>query len=216
MSGGVRAIRARFRLGSGLAANEGRRQGRSLSLQRLENLDVHGATCRWIFCLVRTAKTEKRQDGISFLLIEMDTPGVKVAPLVTLDGPAKTSRKSTRYFLKSESAEENLIGEENKGWTYAKYLLEFERGNPYSAGLSRHCRRCASLQIRSPQMARHWPMIRISSAKPMTLSVRLWQWKQPSCGFSPRSAPVRILARAHLASQNARHGNPAGCVRARC
>ena len=54
----------------------------------------------WIFCLVRTAKTEKRQDGISFLLIEMDSPGVKVAPLVTLDGPAKTSRKSIRYFLK--------------------------------------------------------------------------------------------------------------------
>ena len=43
----------------------------------------------WIFCLVRTAKTEKRQEGISFLLIEMDSPGVKVAPLVTLDGPAK-------------------------------------------------------------------------------------------------------------------------------
>ena len=92
----------------------------------------------WIFCLVRTAKTEKRQDGISFLLIEMDTPGVKVAPLVTLDGPAENQQEINQVFFEDVKVpKENLIGEENKGWTYAKYLLEFERGNPYSAGLSR-------------------------------------------------------------------------------
>ena len=92
----------------------------------------------WIFCLVRTAKTEKRQDGISFLLIEMDTPGVKVAPLVTLDGPAENQQEINQVFFEDVKVpKENLIGEENKGWTYAKYLLEFERGNPYSAGLNR-------------------------------------------------------------------------------
>ena len=92
----------------------------------------------WIFCLVRTAKTEKRQDGISFLLIEMDTPGVKLAPLVTLDGPAENQQEINQVFFEDVKVpKENLIGEENKGWTYAKYLLEFERGNPYSAGLNR-------------------------------------------------------------------------------
>jgi alkylation response protein AidB-like acyl-CoA dehydrogenase len=92
----------------------------------------------WIFCLVRTAKTEKRQDGISFLLIEMDTPGVKVEPLITLDGPAKDQQEINQvFFTDVKVPKENLIGEENKGWTYAKYLLEFERGNPYSAGLKR-------------------------------------------------------------------------------
>ena len=53
----------------------------------------------WIFCLVRTAKTEKRQEGISFLLIEMDTPGVKVAPLVTLDGPAENQQEINQVFF---------------------------------------------------------------------------------------------------------------------
>ena len=171
----------------------------------------------WIFCLVRTAKTEKRQDGISFLLIEMDTPGVKVAPLVTLDGPAENQQEINQVFFEDVKVpKENLIGEENKGWTYAKYLLEFERGNPYSAGLSRALSKVRELANSVATDGETLADDPISSAKPMTLSVRLWQWKQPSCGFSPRSAPVRILARLILASQNARHGNPAGCVRARC
>jgi alkylation response protein AidB-like acyl-CoA dehydrogenase len=92
----------------------------------------------WIFCLVRTAKMEKRQDGISFLLIDMKTPGVRVAPLITLDGPVDGKQEINQVFFEDVKVpKENLIGEENKGWTYAKYLLEFERGNPYSAGLAR-------------------------------------------------------------------------------
>ncbi len=92
----------------------------------------------WIFCLVRTAKTEKRQNGISFLLIDIKTSGVKVAPLATLDGPAEGQQEVNQVFFDDVKVpKENLIGEENKGWTYAKYLLEFERGNPYSAGLAR-------------------------------------------------------------------------------
>ncbi len=92
----------------------------------------------WIFCLVRTAKTEKRQDGISFLLIDMHTPGVKVAPLFTLDGPVDGQQEVNEVFFEDVKVpKENLIGEENKGWTCAKYLLQFERGNPYSAGLGR-------------------------------------------------------------------------------
>jgi alkylation response protein AidB-like acyl-CoA dehydrogenase len=68
----------------------------------------------------------------------MDTPGVKVEPLITLDGPADGQQEINQvFFTDVKVPKENLIGEENKGWTYAKYLLEFERGNPYSAGLKR-------------------------------------------------------------------------------
>ncbi len=92
----------------------------------------------WIFCLVRTSREGKPQEGISFLLIDMKTPGVKVEPLVLLDGtPAPHQEVNQVFFTDVKVPIENRVGEENKGWTYAKYLLEFERGNPYSAGLYR-------------------------------------------------------------------------------
>ena len=100
----------------------------------------------WIFCLVRTAKTEKPQQGISFLLIHMDTPGIRVAPLYTLDGPAEGAQEIKQVFFEDVKVpKENVIGEENKGWTYAKYLLEFERGNPYSADLKRSLKKALNL-----------------------------------------------------------------------
>ena len=68
----------------------------------------------------------------------MKTPGVKVAPLYTLDGPAEGAQEINQVFFEDVKVpKENLVGEENKGWTCAKYLLEFERGNPYSGGLLR-------------------------------------------------------------------------------
>jgi alkylation response protein AidB-like acyl-CoA dehydrogenase len=89
-----------------------------------------------IFCLVRTAKMEKRQDGISFLLIEMDTPGISVEPIITSDDPEiGTQEVNQVFFTDVKVPKENRVGEENKGWTYAKYLLEFERGNAYSQRL---------------------------------------------------------------------------------
>ena len=91
-----------------------------------------------IFCLVRTAKMEKRQDGISFLLIDMKSPGVTVEPLRTLDcSPSGMQEVNQVFFDNVKVPKENLVGEENKGWTYAKYLLEFERGNAYSPRLRR-------------------------------------------------------------------------------
>ena len=79
----------------------------------------------WIFCLVRTdAKTEKRQDGISFLLVDMKTPGITVRPIVLLD----QSREVNEVFFDDVRVPaENLVHEENKGWTVAKYLLGYER-----------------------------------------------------------------------------------------
>ncbi len=90
----------------------------------------------WIFCLVRTSNEGKRQEGISFVLVPMDSPGVKVEPIVCLDGsPAPHQEVNQVFFDDVKIPIENRIGEENKGWTYAKYLLEFERGNAYSPGL---------------------------------------------------------------------------------
>jgi len=79
----------------------------------------------WIFCLVRTdPKTEKRQDGISFLLVDMKTPGITVRPIVLLD----QSREVNEVFFDDVRVPaENLVHEENKGWTVAKYLLGYER-----------------------------------------------------------------------------------------
>ena len=80
----------------------------------------------WIFCLVRTSNEGKPQTGISFLLIDMKSPGVTVRPIKLLDGECEVNEV---FFDNVEVPAENLIGEENKGWTYAKHLLSHERTN---------------------------------------------------------------------------------------
>src|SRR5207244_4415329 len=78
----------------------------------------------WIFCLVRTDPNGKPQEGISFLLIDMRTPGVTVRPIITIDG----THEVNDVFLENVTVPiENRVGEENKGWTYAKFLLGNER-----------------------------------------------------------------------------------------
>ena len=79
----------------------------------------------WIFCLVRTDPTvEKRQEGISFLLIDMKTPGISVRPLILMDGEHEVNEV---FFDDVKVPVENLVHEEGKGWTAAKYLLGHER-----------------------------------------------------------------------------------------
>jgi alkylation response protein AidB-like acyl-CoA dehydrogenase len=80
----------------------------------------------WIFCLVRTGTEGKPQTGISFLLVDMKSPGVTVKPIRLLDGEPEVNEV---FFDNVEVPAENLVGEENKGWTYAKYLLAHERTN---------------------------------------------------------------------------------------
>ncbi|SHE82086.1 Acyl-CoA dehydrogenase [Ruegeria intermedia] len=87
----------------------------------------------WIFCLVRTDPEAKAQEGISFLLIDMNTPGIEVRPIVLLDG---TPEVNEVFFDDVRVPVENLVGEENKGWTYAKYLLTHERTNIAGVGFS--------------------------------------------------------------------------------
>ena len=80
----------------------------------------------WMFNLVRTSTEGKPQTGISFLLIDMKSPGVSVRPIKLLDGDSEVNDV---FFDNVEVPAENLIGEENKGWTYAKLLLSHERTN---------------------------------------------------------------------------------------
>ena len=89
----------------------------------------------WIFCLVRTdSGTSKRQEGISFLLFDMRTPGITVRPLMLMDGAHEVNEV---FFDDVKVPAENLVYEEGKGWTVAKYLLGYERMNTGRIGESK-------------------------------------------------------------------------------
>ena len=105
----------------------------------------------WIFCLVRTSAEERRQLGISFLLIDMQSPGVTVRPIITLDQPVEGFQEiNTVYFEDVEVPKANRVGEQGRGWTCAKYLLEFERGNAYSPALKQSLARLGALATAEP------------------------------------------------------------------
>jgi pimeloyl-CoA dehydrogenase large subunit len=88
----------------------------------------------WIFNLVRTDPAAKKQEGISFLLIDMKTPGIKVRPIQTIDGGHEVNEV---FFDDVVVPAENLVGEENKGWDYAKFLLGNERTGIARVGISK-------------------------------------------------------------------------------
>jgi alkylation response protein AidB-like acyl-CoA dehydrogenase len=88
----------------------------------------------WIFCLVRTDAGEKRQDGISFLLMDMKAPGITVRPLILMDGAHEVNEV---FFDDVKVPVENLVFQEGKGWTVAKYLLGHERMNTGRIGESK-------------------------------------------------------------------------------
>ncbi len=98
---------------------------------------THAQWADMIFCLVRTSKEGKHQEGISFIIFPMTLPGITVSALPTLDGPAEGMQEINQVFFENVRVpiKDCLIGEENKGWTYAKYLLQFERGNAYAPRL---------------------------------------------------------------------------------
>ena len=88
----------------------------------------------WIFCLARTDMGAKKQLGISFLLIDMKTPGVTVRPIQTIDGGMEVNEV---WFDDVRVPVENLVGEENRGWDYAKFLLGNERTGIARVGVSK-------------------------------------------------------------------------------
>jgi alkylation response protein AidB-like acyl-CoA dehydrogenase len=92
-----------------------------------------GQHANMIFCLVRTDRETKSQSGISFLLVDMTSPGIEIRPIITLDGEHEVNEV---FFTDVKVPVANLVGEENKGWTYAKYLLTYERTNIAGVGFS--------------------------------------------------------------------------------
>lgn len=114
--------------GSDLASVKCRaeRQGDHYIVNGQKTWTTLGQYGEWIFCLVRTNTECKPQAGISFLLIDMKSPGVSVRPIKLLDGECEVNEV---WFDNVQVPAENLIGEENKGWAYAKYLLAHERTN---------------------------------------------------------------------------------------
>lgn len=103
---------------------------------------THAQHANRIFCLVRTDNSGKPQQGITFLLIDMDTPGIEIKPIITLAGDHEVNQT---FFDDVKVPVENVVGEENDGWTVAKYLLEFERGGGYAAALQEQARKIKSI-----------------------------------------------------------------------
>jgi pimeloyl-CoA dehydrogenase large subunit len=88
----------------------------------------------WIFVLARTDMAAKKQEGISFILVDMKTPGITVRPIVTIDGGREVNEV---FFDDVRVPVENRVGEENKGWDYAKFLLGNERVGIARVGVSK-------------------------------------------------------------------------------
>ncbi|HEY2682030.1 MAG TPA: acyl-CoA dehydrogenase family protein [Steroidobacteraceae bacterium] len=122
--------------GSDLASLKTRavREGEFYVVNGQKTWNTLGQYADWIFCLVRTDTSAKQQSGITFLLIDMRSPGISVRPITLLDGGHEVNEI---WFDNVRVPVENRIGEENKGWTYAKFLLGHERTNIAGVGIAK-------------------------------------------------------------------------------
>ena len=91
---------------------------------------THAGEANWMFALVRTSKTQKKQQGITFVLIDMSSPGIQIRPLVMTSGEEVQNQV---FFDEVRVPKSNVLGKIDDGWTVAKYLLEFERGGGASS-----------------------------------------------------------------------------------
>ncbi len=119
-----------------------------------------------IFCLVRTDPDAKKQEGISFLLIDMDTPGITVRPIITIEGGHEVNEV---FFDNVKVPVKNRVGEENKGWTCAKYLLTYERTGIAGIGHAKtalnHLKYIASKQLENGKPLIENPLFRAQIAQ---------------------------------------------------
>ena len=118
----------------------------------------HAQYADWIFCLVYTDPAVAKQLGISFLLIDMRSPGVTLRPLATIDdAPPGRQEVNQIFFDNVRVPVVNLVGEENRGWDYAKYLLSNERTGSARVGISkerlRNLKRLAAVDGKRPLLA---------------------------------------------------------------
>jgi alkylation response protein AidB-like acyl-CoA dehydrogenase len=123
--------------GSDLAAlrTKAVRQGERYIVDGQKVWTTYAQWADWIFCLVRTSGDGRPQDGISFLLVDMRSPGIAVKEIRSMDGYRHVNEV---WFEHVEVPVENLVGREGEGWTYAKFLLENERTAGAIVGMAHH------------------------------------------------------------------------------
>ena len=159
-----------------------------------------GQFANMIFCLVRTSKEGKQQEGISFILVDMDTPGVEVRPIILLEG---THEVNEVWFTDVRVPVENLVGEENKGWTYAKYLLVHERSGIAGVGAAlsglEHLKHIAADQkkdgkplIEDPFFAARLAEIEIDLSAMRTSNFRVTQAADDGAPPGPETSMLKI------------------------
>jgi alkylation response protein AidB-like acyl-CoA dehydrogenase len=141
-----------------------------------------------IFCLVRTDSGVRKQEGISFLLIDMHSPGITVRPIVMLDEDHEVNEV---FFDNVKVPVQNLVGQENKGWTYAKYLLGHERTGIAAVGRSKRelafLKKFAAAQDKNGLSLLHDPLF---AAKVAALEIEL---------MALEMTVLRVLAQEHKA-----------------
>ena len=160
--------------GSDLASLKTRavRDGSHYVVNGQKTWNTLGQYADWIFCLVRTDSQAKQQSGITFLLIDMKSPGITVRPIMLLDGGHEVNEI---WFENVRVPVENRIGEENRGWTYAKFLLGHERTN--IAGIGGAKRELARLKrIASDERRQGRPLIEdpLFAAQIAQVEIDLW------------------------------------------
>ncbi|MGJ7459131.1 acyl-CoA dehydrogenase family protein [Halomonas sp. RA08-2] len=173
--------------GSDLASVKTRavREGEHYIVNGQKTWTTLGQHANRIFCLVRTDPEAKPQAGISFLLIDMDSPGISVQPIITLDGAHEVNEV---FFDNVRVPVENLVGQENDGWTCAKYLLTHERTGQAGIGISKaaltHLKEIARYEVIDGRPALEDPLLRQRIAE---VEMRL---------MAVEMSTLRILARA--------------------
>src|SRR5258707_11177948 len=145
------------------------RQGDHYVVNGQKTWNTFGQYADWIFCLVRTSTEGRPQQGISFLLIDMKSPGITLKPITMLDGEHEINEI---WFDNVQVPVQNLVGDENKGWTYAKFLLTHERTN--NAGIG-SCKRALKKlkEIAAEQIANGRPLIEDSRFRDRIAQVEL-------------------------------------------
>jgi alkylation response protein AidB-like acyl-CoA dehydrogenase len=145
------------------------RQGDEYLVNGQKTWNTLGQYADWIFCLVRTSTEGRPQQGISFLLIDMKSPGITLRPITMLDGENEINEI---WFDNVQVPVQNLVGDENKGWTYAKFLLTHERTNNAGVG---NCKRALKKlkEIAAQQMAYGRPLIEDSRFRDRIAQVEL-------------------------------------------
>ena len=157
-----------------------------------------------IFCLVRTDTSVRKQEGISFLLIDMHAPGVTVRPIIMLDEDHEVNEV---FFDNVRVPVTNLVGQENRGWTYAKYLLGHERTGIAAVGRSKRELRFLKRLARSEQKNGR-PLLEdpLFAAKVAALEIEL---------MALDMTVLRVLAQASLAAGKAAPGPEASVLKVR-